>query len=192
MHINCPHCQNAIEVVGDQPVEVLCPSCGSSINLDPDRTTMFLPGAPRQIGKFTLLEHLGAGAFGNVFKARDSELDRIIALKIPRAGNVTTQEDTDRFLREARSAAQLKHPGIVSLYDAGQHDGTYYLVSEFIQGTTLSDRLGAGRLPFRQGAELVADVADALHYAHEQGVIHRDIKPSNIMLDLAGRKAGLV
>jgi WD40 repeat protein/tetratricopeptide (TPR) repeat protein len=186
LHISCPHCQNPIEIVGDQPSEVVCGSCGSSITLDPGRTRTLFPGDVRQIGKFTLIEHLGAGAFGSVFKARDSELDRIIALKIPRSGNVSTPGEADRFLREARSAAQLKHPGIVSLYDAGQDHGTYYLVSEFIQGTTLSDRLGVSRLTLHQAAELVAQVADALQYAHEQGVVHRDIKPSNIMLDMSG------
>src|SRR5207249_3511738 len=87
-----------------------------------------------------------------------------------------------------RSAAQLKHPGIVLLYETGQtDDGTCYLVEEFIQGTTLADRLRGSRLSFRLAAELIAEVADALDYAHEHGVIHRDIKPSNIMIDLEGR-----
>src|SRR5262249_13383384 len=96
-------------------------------------------------------------------------------------------EDMDRFLREAKSSAQLKHLGIVSLYDAGTVDGTCYLVSEFIQGATLAQRLSGRGFSFRQAAELIAAVADALHHAHERGVVHRDIKPSNIMLDLEGR-----
>jgi len=93
----------------------------------------------------------------------------------------------DRFLREAKCAAQLKHPGIVALYDAGTIDGTCCLVSEFIQGATLAERLSAKRFSFRQAAELIAEVADALSYAHQHGVVHRDLKPSNIMLDLEGR-----
>ena len=143
--------------------------------------------APKRLGKFELLEQLGAGSFGTVYKARDTELDRLVALKIPRAGSIPRQEDLDRFLREAKSAAQLKHPGIVSLYDAGTIDGTCCLVSEFVQGATLAERLSAKRLSFRQAAELIAEVADALHYAHQHGVVHRDLKPSNIMLDLEGR-----
>jgi serine/threonine protein kinase len=143
---------------------------------------------PRPLGKFELLEQLGTGSFGYVFRARDTELDRPVAIKIMRAGRLASREDVDRFLREARSAAQLKHPGIVSLYDTGQtDDGTWYLVEEFIQGAALSQRMIAGRFSFRKAALLAAEVAEALAYAHRQGVIHRDIKPSNIMLDPDGR-----
>jgi serine/threonine protein kinase len=145
-------------------------------------------GLPTRLGKFELLEELGIGSFGFVFRARDCELDRIVAIKIPRAGSLASQEDADRFLREARSAAQLKHPGIVALYGTGQtEEGTIYLVEEFVEGATLSSRSSNGQLSFRKAAELVAEVADALDYAHQQGVIHRDIKPSNIMVDHGGR-----
>jgi WD40 repeat protein len=173
---------------GTPPGAVVCPSCGSSFQLDLDATQAWLPEeAPRRLGKFELLEQLGVGSFGTVYKARDTELDRLVAIKIPRAGSLARTEDMDRFLREAKSSAQLKHLGIVALYDAGTVAGTCYLVSEFIQGATLAQRLTARGFGFRQAAELIAAVADALHYAHERGVIHRDIKPSNIMLDLEGR-----
>jgi WD40 repeat protein/tRNA A-37 threonylcarbamoyl transferase component Bud32/Tfp pilus assembly protein PilF len=186
MHIQCPHCHNGIEVVETpSPQEIVCTVCGSSINLDPGRTLSLAPeSARRRIGKFELMAVVGVGAHGTVYKARDTQLDRIVAVKVPRVTMLPSQDDVDRFLRESRSTAQLKHPRIVSLYDAGQVDGTCYLVSEFVQGATLADRLTSGRLTFRQAAELMADVADALHYAHEQGVVHRDIKPANIMLDL--------
>src|SRR5262249_14354088 len=99
---------------------------------------------PRRLGKFELLEQLGVGSFGSVFRARDTELDRTVAIKILRAGRLASHEDVDRFLREARSAAQLKHPGIVALYESGQTgDGTCYLVEEFAQGTTLANRITA-------------------------------------------------
>jgi serine/threonine protein kinase len=141
----------------------------------------------RRLGRFELFEEVGAGSFGQVFRARDTELDRDVAIKVLRAGRLAGQEEADRFLREARSAAQLKHPGIVSVYECGQtDDGTCYLVEEFVQGTTLAARLQAGRVDFREAAELVARAAEALDYAHRHGVIHRDIKPSNILLDSAG------
>ncbi len=108
--------------------------------------------ARRRLGKFELLERLGAGSFGYVFRARDTELGRMVAIKIPRAGHLASQEDAARFLREAQSAAQLKHPGIVALHETGQaDDGTFYLVEEFVQGTTLADRLGNGPLHVRRG-----------------------------------------
>ena len=112
----------------------------------------------------------------------------MVAIKIPRAGSLAGAEDVTRFFREARSAAQLQHPGIVALHETGQaEDGTLYLIEEFVQGTTLASRLAGGPLPPLQAAELVAAVADALDYAHRHGVIHRDIKPANILLDAEGR-----
>jgi serine/threonine protein kinase len=142
---------------------------------------------PRRLDRFELLQELGTGSFGQVFQARDTELDRTVAIKILRAGRFAAAEEVDRFLREARSAAQLKHPGIVSIYGTGQsEDGTCYLVEEFVPGTTLSARLKAGRFGFRAAAALIADIAEALDYAHRHGIIHRDITPSNILLDLEG------
>jgi tRNA A-37 threonylcarbamoyl transferase component Bud32 len=149
----------------------------------------WLAGAgPHRLGKFELLEELGNGSFGTVFLARDTELDRSVAIKVLRAGKLASQHDIDRFLREARSAAHLQHPGIVAVHESGQvEDGTCYLVEEFVPGTTLARRLGDGRLGFRQAAEIIAAVADALAYAHQHGVIHRDITPTNIMLDAQAR-----
>lgn len=144
--------------------------------------------APRRIGKFDLLEELGLGSFGHVFRARDTELGRTVAIKMLRAGRLASRAEVDRFLREARSAAQLQHPGLVALYETGQtEEGLFYLVEEFVQGETLTARLKAWRFDFRQAAELIAGVADALDYAHRHGVIHRDVKPSNIQLDAEGR-----
>jgi WD40 repeat protein/tRNA A-37 threonylcarbamoyl transferase component Bud32 len=183
MHILCPHCGNPIEVVKlSAREEIACPSCGSSFRLEVGPTTGWEGGAGRKLGKFELIDVLGHGAFGTVYKARDPELDRTVALKVPRAGNLAGAQERDRFLREARSAAQLRHPSIVTVHEVGQVDGVPFLVSDFIQGVTLTDLLSARRPGFREAAGLVATVADALHYAHEQGVVHRDVKPSNIMI----------
>jgi tetratricopeptide (TPR) repeat protein len=142
--------------------------------------------ALRRLGKFEMLEAAGSGVFSTVYRARDTELGRIVAVKVAR-GMPADPEVQDRFVREAQSAASLRHPGIVAVYEAGQSEGHCYLVSEWIAGSTLARRLAVDRPDFRTTAEIVASVAEALHYIHEQGVIHRDIKPSNILLDAAGR-----
>src|SRR5262249_27779891 len=188
MHILCPHCRNPIEVVKLNPhEEITCSSCGSGFRLESDATTGWERRAGQKLGKFQLIEPVGQGAFGTVFKARDPELDRTVALKVSRAGNLAGPADLDRFLREARSVAQLRHPSIVSVHDVGQVDGLPYLVSDFVQGVTLADLLTGRRPGFREAAELVGAVAEALQYAHERGVVHRDIKPSNIMIGDGGR-----
>jgi serine/threonine protein kinase len=141
---------------------------------------------PDKIGRFEFLGEIGSGSYGSVFKARDPQLNRTVAIKILRMGRLGDKEDLDRFLREARSFAQLKHPGIVTLYEIGQDEGQYYLVEEFVQGTTLAARMASEALGFREAAELLAGISDALEVAHRQGVIHRDIKPANILLDGQG------
>ncbi len=143
----------------------------------------------RRLGKFTLLELLGQGAFGTVFLARDEELDRMVALKIPRMAPFLTAADQDRFLGEAISAARLSHPGIVRVYDAGRVDETLFIVSEYIEGQTLAELLQHRKLTFRESTLLIAAIADAFTHAHTQGVVHRDLKPSNIML--AGKRSSL-
>ncbi len=164
-------------------------------------------GPGQRLGRFELVEQLGMGSFSQVFRAWDPELERMVALKIPRAGILVDAGDTERFLREARSVARLCHPGIVALHEIGQVSPlqggepaqTCFLVEEFIRGRTLAQVLAEGGLEAQAGlpagahagvraaAELLLQVAQALHYAHQHGVIHRDLKPANIMIDEQGR-----
>src|SRR5260221_13664842 len=125
MNILCPHCRNPIEVVTDHE-EITCPCCESSFRLELDAATVLERQAGQKLGKFELIDAVGQGAFGTVYKARDSELDRIVAVKVPRARILAGPQDLDRFLREARSAAQLHHPSIVSVHEVGQSDGVPY------------------------------------------------------------------
>ncbi len=184
VHINCPHCKNPIELVDVQPEqEVTCTACGSSFRLEEMSTTGWTPGGTT-VGRFEIVEEVGHGGFGTVFKAKDPQLDRTVAVKVPRRSNIGDKpQDLERFLREARSVAQLRHPSIVAVHEVGTHDGTPYLISDFVEGITLADLLTARRPAPREAAKLIADVAEALHYAHQQGVVHRDVKPSNIMLE---------
>lgn len=180
--VNIDRISKSIAELVDQPLS-------QDLSFDAGRQfSRLLKTGPYRLGRFELLDEVGVGSFGHVFRARDSELDRIVAVKVQRAGRFATEEDARRFLREARSAAPLVHPSIVSLYDTGCTDeGVCFLVTEFVDGETLDDRLRSGRLEFRETATLVAQVADALHYAHQHGVVHRDVKPSNILIDTSGK-----
>jgi WD40 repeat protein/tRNA A-37 threonylcarbamoyl transferase component Bud32 len=188
-HLRCPHCHSPVNRDDLAAARlIVCGSCGSSFQLEETPALADRPrGCPRKLGRFELLAKVGAGAFGTVYKAHDPELDRIVAIKVPRLGGLASAADLDRFLREARSVARLRHPGIVPVHEVGQEDGLPYLVSDFVQGITLGEHLSSHRPPAREAAALIAAVADALQYAHEQGVVHRDIKPSNILLGDDGR-----
>src|SRR5262245_49524293 len=119
MHLTCPHCHSPVEIVDSPTQEVCCPSCGSSFALDMETTGEWSQVRGRHLGRFELLEVVGSGAFGTVYQARDPELDRLVAIKVPRAGNLATRGQLDRFVREARSVAQLRHPSIVSIHEVG-------------------------------------------------------------------------
>jgi tetratricopeptide (TPR) repeat protein len=186
---NC-HCRSPLPP-DEQLAEATCSSCGSKLSLVADQTQDWSTSdgeaaTPRKsIGHFELIELLGSGGFGAVWKARDLQLDRLVAVKIPHKGRLNLAE-IERFLREARAAAQVRHPNIVSVHEVGLADEFVYIVSDFIEGLSLDNWLTGQRPSYRDSARLCVKVGDALHRAHQQGIIHRDLKPGNILIDLAG------
>ncbi len=142
----------------------------------------------RRLGPYEILSAIGAGGMGEVYKARDTRLDRIVAIKVLPPHLADRSELRERFEREAKTIAGLNHPHICVLYDIGQQDGIDYLVMEYLEGETLAHRLQKGALPLEQVSQYVIEIADALDKAHRKGVTHRDLKPGNIMLTKTGTK----
>ena len=140
-----------------------------------------------RLNDYELLEEIGRGGMGVVFKARQVRLDRTVAVKMVLAGGFATSTERERFHCEARAAALLDHPNILPVYEVGEHEGRQYYSMGYVDGQSLDARLAAGPLPPKEAAELAATLAEAVEYAHGQGVIHRDIKPSNILIDREGR-----
>jgi serine/threonine protein kinase len=143
---------------------------------------------PTKIGRYTIVSRLGKGGFGEVFLAFDEELERPVAIKVPRPERVSRPEDVQAYLNEARILASLDHSHIVPVYDVGRtDDGLCFVVSKHIEGSDLKAKIEHARPPFRDSAERIATVAEALHYAHTRGLVHRDIKPANILIDGSGK-----
>ena len=145
-----------------------------------------LPG--RRLGPYEIVSAIGAGGMGEVYKARDTRLDRIVAIKVLSAHLADRADLRERFEREAKTIASLTHPHICTLYDVGHQDGTDFLVMEYLEGETLAQRLSKGPLPLEEVVQYAVEIADALDKAHRKGVTHRDLKPGNIMLTSAGSK----
>ena len=145
-----------------------------------------LPG--RRLGPYEILSAIGAGGMGEVYKARDTRLDRIVAIKVLPAHLAGRAELRERFEREAKTIASLNHPHICTLYDTGHQDEIDFLVMEYIEGETLAQRLVKGALPIQQVLQYAIEIADALDKAHRKGITHRDLKPGNIMLTKSGTK----
>jgi predicted Ser/Thr protein kinase len=162
----------------------------SSPDDSPAPPTVALGPTPQQIGRYRILEQLGAGGMGAVYRAQDPQLDRVVAIKVPLfdVPRQRLEQRRQRFQREARAAAQVWHPHVCPIYDVGEHEGQLYVVMAYVEGRPLSDRLAAGR--FEDPAEAVAltlQLLDALNAVHARGIVHRDLKPGNVMLDAAGR-----
>jgi serine/threonine protein kinase len=140
-----------------------------------------------RLGPYEIQAPLGAGGMGEVYRASDTRLDRTVAVKIL-PEHISSPESRQRFDREARAISSLNHPNICHLYDVGQQDGAHYLVTEYLEGETLADRLRRGPLPFDQVLKIGTEICAGLEAAHKKGVIHRDLKPGNIMLTKSGAK----
>ncbi|HZZ80733.1 MAG TPA: serine/threonine-protein kinase, partial [Gemmataceae bacterium] len=136
-----------------------------------------------RVAKYELLKEIGRGGMGVVFKARDVQLNRIVALKMIRSAALANADELQRFAKEAAAAAQLQHPNIVALFDVSPSDQQPFLSMEYIGGTSLSERVSLGPLSGRRAAEYLELTARAVHYAHTRGIIHRDLKPANVLLD---------
>jgi len=140
------------------------------------------------LGDYVLFDKLGEGGMGVVYKARHRRMDRIVAIKMLPAAAMKKPALIERFYREVRAAARLSHPNIVTAYDAGEHDGTHYLVMEFIEGHDLAEIVREhGQMSVAQAVECILQAARGLEYAHQQNVVHRDIKPSNLILAISGQ-----
>src|SRR6266540_6811076 len=165
--------------------------CGSAKAVDATETTQSKTKARAakilgELGDYELLEEVGRGGQGVVFRARQKSLNRIVALKVIGLGQWATKAHLKRFRLEAEAAARLEHPGIVPIHEVGERDGQCYFSMKFVEGGQLDEVLKREPMPIRQAVELIAKVARTVHYAHEHGILHRDIKPGNILLDAKG------
>jgi len=198
----CPQCGG--ELPANTP-EGLCPACLLERGLESQRPTAdsasgpqeaasapaFTPPAPADLAphfpNLEILELLGQGGMGAVYKARQPGLDRLVALKVLPPGIGYDAAFAERFKREARSLARLNHPNIVAVYDFGEAAGLFYFVMEYVDGVNLRQMERTERLAPREALGIVVQVCEALQYAHDEGIVHRDIKPENILLDKKGR-----
>lgn len=158
----------------------------SSPTLMPDSDGQGEAASPfGKFGEYELLDVLGRGGMGLVYKARQPRLDRIVALKMVIQGQLDSEADVQRFKSEAEAVAKLDHPGIVPIYEVGEHEGRHYFSMAYVEGKSLANVIANSPMAPRDAAKILSKVADAIHHAHERGILHRDLKPSNVLLDSA-------
>lgn len=184
--IRCPRCGASVgrgELAGN------CPRClATTINSLEDPWPVWERPGPvlRRLGDYELLEEMARGGMGVVFRAHQVSLGREVAVKVLRDAWLATPVQVKRFRAEAANAAKLKHPNIVAVHEVGEQEGQHYFAMDLVRGVNLAEAVGVGPMPSRRAAELVATVATAVQYAHQQGILHRDLKPSNVLLDAGG------
>src|SRR5436190_2903264 len=190
---SCPKCGGLIPA---EAPEGLCPKClllQASFSTEPVQDMAHKSAAPtnQELGaafpQLEILELIGQGGMGFVFKARQPKLDRLVALKILPQSLAADPAFAERFTREGRVLAKLNHPNIVTIHDFGQAHGYFYLLMEFVDGVNLRQAMKVGRFTPEQALAVVPKICDALQFAHNEGILHRDIKPENILLDAKGR-----
>ncbi|MFN7140401.1 MAG: serine/threonine-protein kinase, partial [Limisphaerales bacterium] len=196
------HCPSCGKTLAPTVPKGLCQECllkagfptGTQTNPDDPsspKSSSFVPPAPEELAQhfpqLEIIELIGRGGMGAVYKARQRKLDRIVALKILPPSVGEDPAFAERFTREAKALAKLNHPGIVTLYEFGETNGLFFFLMEFVDGVTLRQLLQGGRVSPREALAIVPQICDALQYAHDEGIVHRDIKPENILMDRRGR-----
>ncbi|HEU0005855.1 MAG TPA: serine/threonine-protein kinase, partial [Terriglobia bacterium] len=182
---HCPKCGAELASPGAE-----CANCLLELGFATNVGNEAEPGsentsAARVFGDYELLDEIARGGMGVVYRARQRRLGRTVALKLILGGQLATRELVHRFRAEAAAAAALQHPNIVAIHEVGIHEGSHFLSMDYVEGQNLAQLVGNRPLPAQKAAHYMKVVAEAIHYAHERGILHRDLKPSNVLVDAA-------
>src|SRR5438270_1990385 len=155
-----------------------------TVTLDQTGREPQLPDRIRYFGDYELVEEITRGGMGVVFKARQVSLNRTVAVKMILAGELASAGEVARFKAEAEAAANLQHPNIVAIHEVGEHEGQHYFSMDYVEGQNLAGLVAGNPLPAHRAARYLKTTAEAIHFAHQQGILHRDLKPSNVLIDV--------